>query len=57
MQHTSPLEKGRKRGDYLYRTDVLYKLLGSYAAHLFPWKEEKERGLLISRLVYYLYLV
>ena len=21
MQHTSPLEKGRKRGDYLYRTD------------------------------------
>ena len=22
MQHTSPLEKGRKRGDYLYRTDV-----------------------------------
>ena len=22
MQHTSPLEKGRKREDYLYRTDV-----------------------------------
>ena len=22
MQHTSPLEKGRKRGDYLYRTNV-----------------------------------
>ena len=22
MQHTSPLEKGRKRGDYLYRTGV-----------------------------------
>ena len=57
MQHTSPLEKGRKRGDYLYRTDVLYKLLGSYAAHLSPWKGEKERGLLISSLVYYLYLV
>ena len=25
MQHTSPLEKGRKRGDYLYRTDVYFK--------------------------------
>ena len=24
MQHTSPLEKGRKRGDYLYRTDAVY---------------------------------
>ena len=24
MQHTSPLEKGRKRGDYLYRTDVIH---------------------------------
>ena len=23
MQHTSPLEKGRKRGDYLYRTAVI----------------------------------
>ena len=23
MQHTSPLAKGRKRGDYLYRTDVI----------------------------------
>ena len=22
MQYTSPLAKGRKRGDYLYRTDV-----------------------------------
>ena len=22
MQHTSPLERGRKSGDYLYRTDV-----------------------------------
>ncbi len=22
MQHTSPPEKGKKRGDYLYRTDV-----------------------------------
>ena len=22
MQHTSPLAKGRKRGDYLYRIDV-----------------------------------
>ena len=22
MQHTSPLEKGRKRGDYLYQTGV-----------------------------------
>ena len=22
MQHTSPLEKGRKRGDYLCRTDI-----------------------------------
>ena len=32
MQHTSPLAKGRKRGDYLYRTDVLftrYPLLGA----------------------------
>ena len=25
IQHTSPLEKGRKRGDYLYRTDVYFK--------------------------------
>ena len=25
MQHTSPHEKGRKRGDYLYRTDVYFK--------------------------------
>jgi len=26
MQNTSPFEKGRKRGDYLYRTDVfIYK--------------------------------
>ena len=25
MQHTSPLGKGRKRGDYLYRTDVYFK--------------------------------
>ena len=25
MQHTSPLEKGRKRRDYLYRTDVYFK--------------------------------
>ena len=25
MQHTSPLEKGRKRGDYLSRTDVYFK--------------------------------
>ena len=25
MQHTSPLKKGRKRGDYLYRTDVYFK--------------------------------
>ncbi len=57
MQPTSPLGKGRKRGDYLYRTDVLYKLLRSYAAHLSPWKGEMERGLLISNLVYYLYLV
>ena len=24
MQHTSPLGKGRKRGDYLYRTDVFF---------------------------------
>ena len=24
MQHTSPLGKGRKRGDYLYRTDVVH---------------------------------
>ena len=23
MQHTFPLEKERKRGDYLYRTDVV----------------------------------
>ena len=24
MQHTSPLGKGRKRGDYFYRTDVFF---------------------------------
>jgi len=23
MLRTSPLEKGRKRGDYLYRTDII----------------------------------
>ncbi len=27
MQHTSPLEKGRLRGDYLYRTDVVIEPL------------------------------
>ena len=25
MRHTSPLKKGRKRGDYLYQTDVIYE--------------------------------
>ena len=28
MQHTSPLEKGRKREDYLYRTDYILKVKG-----------------------------
>ncbi len=27
MQPTFPLEKGRKRGDYLYRTDIVIELL------------------------------
>ena len=26
MRHTSPLKKGRKSGDCLYRTDVIYEL-------------------------------
>jgi len=29
MQHTSPLEKGRKRGDYLYRTDISHTYASS----------------------------
>ena len=35
MQHTSPLEKGRKRGDYLYRTSVYtYIALGLQSSNL-----------------------
>ena len=60
IQHTSPLVKGRKRGDYLCRTVIrnalsyffcsvlswlLYMLLSSYAAHFSPCNGEKARGL------------
>ena len=39
MQHTSPLEKRRKRGDYLYQTGVNTVL---YAAK-YPKTESKQK--------------
>ena len=39
MQHTSPLEKRRKRGDYLYQTDVNIVL---YTAK-YPKTESKQK--------------
>jgi|GEM_PF-1177124 len=49
MQHTSPLEKGRKRGDYLCRTDVKnYKRWTHYfvrpSLFCYTMPEEKVKG-------------
>ena len=43
MQHTSPLEKGRKRGDYLYQTDV-NTILNSAKCHKTESKQKIEES-------------
>ncbi len=62
MQHTSPLAKGRKRGDYLYRTDVyiglllimhkgsIYRVLSGSVAYLFSLKRGDGERIIYTRI-------